>query len=213
MPDATTTKIYLKRHPEDHWFDECRIEGKYGPILRMVCVERWKTSGLSGDEWRFGYRWEIRKNGNDGGRSWHPVEGYPAHRPDDAYRRLYPLVSEAAPLFLNYEVSVHFYRKGVLAWNVPEIRPLRDAAGFLPWDEIVAREQHDVIPLEEATKGLCMQPGCRNEPTVRYRIKQEYDRCGNEKESYSANGRHFCDKHRRRGDCALEDADVNYEES
>ena len=34
---------HFERHPDDEWYDEVRI----------VTVPRYKTSGLSGDEWRF----------------------------------------------------------------------------------------------------------------------------------------------------------------
>lgn len=41
------------RHREDRWVDHCEI----------VTVPRWKTSGLSGDEWRFSYRVVLRRKG------------------------------------------------------------------------------------------------------------------------------------------------------
>jgi hypothetical protein len=40
-------------HPDDERFDDIHIR----------CVERWKESELSGDEWRFSYSAEIRRKG------------------------------------------------------------------------------------------------------------------------------------------------------
>ncbi len=44
--------IYI-RHRDDEWFDEVRI----------VCVPRWKTSELSGDEWRVSYTVKFLRKG------------------------------------------------------------------------------------------------------------------------------------------------------
>lgn len=40
-------------HPEDERFDEVHI----------TCVERWKESEISGDEWRFNYFAQIKRKG------------------------------------------------------------------------------------------------------------------------------------------------------
>lgn len=40
-------------HPEDERYDEINIR----------CVERWKESELSGDEWRFSYVAEVKRKG------------------------------------------------------------------------------------------------------------------------------------------------------
>lgn len=42
-----------KRHPRDTWVDKIEID----------TVERWKTSGMSGDEWRFSYRLRLFRKG------------------------------------------------------------------------------------------------------------------------------------------------------
>ena len=215
METQQTKTIRYKRHPDDPWIDEIRIEAPGGPLLRLRCYERWKSSYLSGDEWRFSYNWEARTN-----RGWEIVQrkdGAPpsgSHRPRDAALLLYGIVEEGAHQAT--PVTVHLYRKGHLVWTVSEVRTLRDAAGHLPWDLIIAGERHDAVSVEEATKHLCAQPGCRTEPTACYLIKQEYDHCGNPQDAELARlvGPHkrcFCEQHRHRGDCALEDADTNYE--
>jgi len=45
--------VYFKRHHDDEIVDDVRI----------VCVPRYKTSGLSGDEWRVSYRMTLSRKG------------------------------------------------------------------------------------------------------------------------------------------------------
>lgn len=42
-------------HPEDERFDEIHIE----------CIERWKESEMSGDEWRFSYLATVKRKGEE----------------------------------------------------------------------------------------------------------------------------------------------------
>jgi len=46
-------KVWFERHHKDEWFDEVTIR----------CVERYKQSGLSGDEWRFSYVVQFKRKG------------------------------------------------------------------------------------------------------------------------------------------------------
>lgn len=89
---------------------------------------------------------------------------------------------------------------------------LSTAAHFLPGD------MHRLPEISnEALWGYdgsqCMQPSCANPTTVQYRLKQEFSARG---EGPLPGGleclRAFCDEHRLRGDCGLEDADRNYDE-
>lgn len=50
---AESKRPYLKRHPDDDYIDEVRI----------VVRERYKTSGVSGDEWRFHRVIELYRKG------------------------------------------------------------------------------------------------------------------------------------------------------
>jgi hypothetical protein len=54
-------------------------------------------------------------------------------------------------------------------------------------------------------ENLCFQPGCPNPYTVEYTIKKREDY-----QTYDAY-RRFCDDHRGRGDCGLDDANDNYD--
>jgi hypothetical protein len=61
-------------------------------------------------------------------------------------------------------------------------------------------------------KDYCDQEGCSEKATVVYRRIKDYCRDGREGKVYEFNQyRTFCDRHKTRGDCALDDADRNYE--
>jgi len=59
-------------------------------------------------------------------------------------------------------------------------------------------------------EGYCDQEGCHEKPTVFYELKKRYCREGHESEPIGVEVRAFCDKHSKRGDCRLDDADVKY---
>ena len=59
---------------------------------------------------------------------------------------------------------------------------------------------------------LCDQEGCAEPATVAYRLKKGFNRDGNERHlSSGGEYRCFCNRHKTRGDCGLEEADNNYE--
>ena len=63
------------------------------------------------------------------------------------------------------------------------------------------------------TQSLCDQPGCDGEPSVWYKRLKRYTPWGEEladRPGYNEY-RQFCAIHKHRGDCALYDADANYE--
>lgn len=66
--------------------------------------------------------------------------------------------------------------------------------------------------LRQARAVKCAQPGCENPWTVLMHPIRRHDRRGNELvRPYSDDEvRGFCDRHRHRGDCGLDDADDNY---
>ena len=65
------------------------------------------------------------------------------------------------------------------------------------------------------TKNKCDQPGCAAVGTVFYRRLKRYTPQGDElapSSYYDGNEyRQFCDRHKHRGDCDMDDADHNYE--
>jgi hypothetical protein len=64
---------------------------------------------------------------------------------------------------------------------------------------------------------FCDQEGCAEKATVTYKVKKRFSKENphewNEPipESWGVYVRRFCAKHSRRGDCAFDDADANYE--
>jgi hypothetical protein len=108
-------------------------------------------------------------------------------------------------------------RKGEVVIQVTTSR-LEWILKAMPWKIITAGEE-DKFDRDawERTKSLCDQPGCAEKPVVYYRRKTPYTYSGDELvvPSYrkdTVEYRQFCDRHKHRGDCGLDDADHNYEE-
>ncbi len=154
--DKLEEKLHHALAPDRQMFDEVRI----------VTVPRYKTSGLSGDEWRISAMVQFIKKGT--------------------------IVAERG--FSNVDTAIELLSMMRVQWA-------EMGEGEIPG----ARELVN-------KKGLCDQEGCSEPATVKYLIKQEWcDQCGQKKESYSKQYRQFCEKHKQRGDCSLEDQDKNYE--
>ena len=162
LAEMTKHPHFERLHDDDEFVDEVRIE----------TVPRYKTSGLSGDEWRF-----------------------------SAY--------------------LTFYRKGTLVYR-RRFRHMSNALAYAPW-ALLARDGWD----EETAKGLnegpdlyglnfddyCMNPGCKELATVEVRKLRDYSREGYFKDltrDWEDYRRRWCDRHKKRGDCGLDDADSNY---
>lgn len=66
------------------------------------------------------------------------------------------------------------------------------------------------------TKNKCDQPGCAEVATIFYKRLQRYtnrgDKLAQSKYHDGNEYRQFCERHKRRGDCDLDDADHNYQE-
>jgi len=135
--------------PDAQAFDEVHI----------VTVPRWKTSGLSGDEWRI-------------------------------------------------SAEIQFWRKGKLVHR-ETYRDVKTACGFA----YAAHESavSDGLAYFAGDGVICDQEGCSKPKTVTYRLRKRFCREGGVHEQFGEHHRHFCDEHKKRGDCALEDADRNYE--
>ncbi len=143
------TKSNCALRPDAQAFDEVRI----------VTVPRYKTSGLSGDEWR------IR-------------------------------------------AEAHFYRKGKLVFS-EGCSNVETACGLLyAWHAKAADEGHGYFAGDGIT---CDQEGCHEPVSVRYARLGDYCRNGHKSPVVgSSSYRHFCERHKTRGDCGFDDADANY---
>jgi hypothetical protein len=198
----------FKQHEDDQWFDEIRFETDAGPILRAITRPRYKTSGMSGDEWRVSAAWQIRKGVRG---EWVDLDrGF--HRLEDACKGLYPIAfSSLAELHEVPITSVDFYRKGEKLKEMThdgQPLPFLHAVGHLPWAHVIGRED-SLVP--DNWEAKCFQPGCSEVAISTYRLKKEYGRDGKGSEPYAPTFRRFCLRHLQRGDCGLEDADDNYE--
>jgi hypothetical protein len=154
---------FFKDHPDDEYIDK----------IEIVTVPRYKTSHLSGDEWRT-------------------------------------------------SAVLKCYRKGHIMIE-RSYRDIDTATKALPWVLVTWREGGDPRFAQEENARLidmiseddfyCHQAGCPNPATRIYKLKKQYTRQGDELTSSSEPAfRSFCEHHRTRGDCGLEDADSNYEE-
>lgn len=158
-------------HPREHqYFDSGTIR----------IVERYKTSGLSGDEWRF-------------------------------------------------SCVVELSRKGKVVATRAVGEDLIVAATQLQWGlhlgpgELESEPGWEVVPADRghyADDGQCCQPGCPNAGVHVYVLKEVQLSLSDSRmvpnvpqyKGGQIHARRFCDRHKRRGDCALDDSDGNYEE-
>lgn len=109
---------------------------------------------------------------------------------------------------------IDFYRKGVVVGS-KGARDVAMAARFVDWFMVSGRENGE-IDVPNTLGDYCDQEGCCKPWTTRLRLKQRYDRDGKVKEPSRwmqdvVEYRAFCDEHKVRGDCGIEDADSNYE--
>lgn len=129
--------------------------------IELVVVPRYKTSEMSGDEWRTG-------------------------------------------------IAIKFWFKGYMVHET-FFTGMRAALMMLSsvWLEASSPISDEVRKLE---KEFCDQPGCSEKPVHRYLLKRLATNEGwLEKRGSSQYYRKFCDRHKMRGDCGLEDSDANYE--
>lgn len=161
MNEVNGQKVHFHRHEDDDWFDEISIK----------CIERYKTSGLSGDEWRFSYGAEFKRKGI-------VLHSHGWHGLDDAIMGLGGARHKAS-----------------------------DSPMGKTWEDTTKTD------IDE----WCFQPGCTNKWTTLYRMKKRFvqgyeipeDRRMQDSLGIDVIG--FCEDHLTRGDCGLNDSDMNYE--
>ena len=106
-------------------------------------------------------------------------------------------------------VTMQFWRKGKLVheeggWHNTEV-----AMGFAY--ATYAKACDDGHALYCGEDDICDQEGCAEKATVKYYLKAKYDKhSGHKTEVDKPTYRLFCNKHKQRGDCGLEDTDDNY---
>lgn len=200
-------KISYQRLDKDELFDEIRLVNEKS-ILRFIIVPRYKTSELSGDEWRIKAQMQVMMLNDE----WEIIDNV-SHNLEAAARNAYPgIFSSHQDL---HDIPIHFIefmRKGRMLYRSDyEGATLRllDTLGHLPV-AIMSARQSGVTKLIKS-HDECFQPSCKEKPVNTYRVIKFYCRQGHgRKPSWEAH-RRFCLRHGMRGDCGLEDADANYE--
>lgn len=104
--------------------------------------------------------------------------------------------------------EIRFYRKGIHIFST-HYRNIETACGFAYGDYLKGID--DGKAYFAGNGKTCDQEGCNNPATVRYRLRKFFSREGYESIPPYNTYRYFCAEHKTRGDCGLEDSDVNYE--
>lgn len=205
-------KMPLRRHHDDNYWDEIIVYG--GQVtLHGTTVYRYKTSGLSGDEWRTRAQLVVKQAG--------------AVVVEFDFRDLNTLMTHA-PGFLYAESRLNFLvgptklvvkRKGVTLCE-RDFPNFGVAAMGMLWHVVTADEGMRGVEwhhlTDEQERERCQQVGCAEPPVNTYRLKKLMEgqdrRCFLEPQ-YDFTGRYvwYCGRHTTRGDCGFEDADSNME--
>ena len=226
MPESQTAPNFV-RFDRENWFDEIRLIGDSGlPVVRLITVYRYKTSGMSGDEWRTSTMWQTTLPMQDAEPSertpgWLNYDG-PWLNVDVALAAAYPGIYKSQQPFHNTPIHrVEFMRKGKESYRSTfdgEARPLLTICGHLPW-ALVGANDHPVGTdvMYEHCNARCFQPGCSEVAVSTYRLKSRFDYAGRASTAERKRGdviiydaRRFCPLHLRRGDAGMEDCDANY---
>lgn len=103
--------------------------------------------------------------------------------------------------------TIQFLRNGIVCFE-DSWHDVESALKFASWSYAKACDSGKAYFAGE--DGFCDQEGCHEKPTVFYELKKRYCREGHKSEPLGVEVRAFCDKHKSRGDCGLDDADENY---
>ena len=115
-----------------------------------------------------------------------------------------------------FSCRIDAYRKGVLIAQRSGGHDLQQAAialigslGSIGGTHIGEGWEH-IAQADGFWEEFCAQPTCTEKATLEFRLLNHYCRDG-KPHDYSFEERiRFCDRHKRRGDCGLADADRNY---
>jgi len=216
---APPEKMPLRRHADDDYVDRITVQASTGAHFHAFVRPRYKTSGLSGDEWRVSAHFEVRKHPTSepvlargfsrmGARSAGLVHYAAGH------------VYEGAPELLSSpSARLTAYRKGHIL--VEQLLPTFGSAVVgLAWHLVTANEGSSGAEWHHLTSeqelAHCQQVGCSDAPANFYRLKKINEAQGSGGSAmveppYDFVGQYtwYCARHTTRGDCGLEDADAN----
>jgi hypothetical protein len=103
--------------------------------------------------------------------------------------------------------KVELLRNGVVMVD-ETYRDVETAARFLP--SVIASAGDDGKAFFGGEGDVCDQEGCKETATVTYLKKHDYCDAGHKSQPTHPTIRRFCERHKVRGDCGLDDADSNY---
>lgn len=213
-------KYPLRRHRDDDCIDQIEIHADVyrqarapaALLLRATMLPRFKTSGLSGDEWRVSAKLEL----------WPPRSAEPFVRTFHGMKRLqeygpYFVYTVAEKLLPAPDATLSAFRKGHLLFR-ETLATFGEAAMGIAWLCVTANEGrqgiewHHVSDAEERTH--CQQVGCSDLPVNVYHLKQlDEGKHGGHlvTPKYDFEGQYtwYCARHSHRGDCGFEDSDAN----
>jgi|WetSurMetagenome_2_1015567.scaffolds.fasta_scaffold153184_2 hypothetical protein len=210
-------KFPLRRHHDDDYWDRIIVHAaSTGVYLQISVRPRYKMSELSGDEWRISVAVEVRRNPQqkeaEFARSYHRIRNATEYAPYFVYQSIPELFPSPIAL-LSVERKSHVL--------MSEYRPtFGDAIIGLGWHIVTCNEGRKGVEWyhlsDEQERKHCQQVGCAKTPVVTYRLKKlqvatsermmidpEYDFVGQ--------FTWYCAEHATRGDCGLEDSDLNLE--
>ena len=218
---TTAPRLTFQRHHGDEYIDEVLLATAGGAQIHAKVAYRYKTSGLSGDEWRTSVNVRFL---------------LPERQSVTTTVRDFDALSQALPfLFMDRGIDVEqgegeptpetqtvmqLKRKGhvVAASRWPTITHAVMAFG---WEWLTSRARSPdqegawrFLP-DNVNHALCFQVGCAETAVAEYRLRARYSQPDGFKHELDPARddyrRRFCLKHAQRGDCGLEDADSNYE--
>ena len=206
-------KMPLRRHRDDDYYDEITIDTRT-VHLRASIVPRFKTSGLSGDEWRTSAVLKLLRDGTKDSilerRFGRMHKDLAAYSPHFIYQSAFHLFGERDAIFVTK-------RKGVVLTE-QKFMFFGDAAMGMGWHIVTANEGAPGVDYHHLTneeeRARCQQVGCAEPPVNVYQYKKlmygEDRRCFMEPQ-YDFEGQFtwYCRRHTTRGDCGFEDADEN----
>lgn len=104
--------------------------------------------------------------------------------------------------------ETQFFRNGIL-FHITRHRNIEAAIDFLKGDWLRAIDDGKAY-FGNCEDSFCDQEGCHEKATVFYKMKFRYCHEGHKSEVMVVDRQQFCENHKTRGDCGLDDADANY---
>jgi hypothetical protein len=204
----------LRRHRDDDYYD--RVEIKAGDVsLFATVVPRFKTSGLSGDEWRISSRLIVTNLPTRAvfERSFHSMRNLAEYSPVFLWR-------EARTLLGVKDATFVALRKGIVL-TTRKFATFGEAALGIGWHVVTANEGEKGVEYhhlsDEEERARCQQVGCSDAPVNVYHLKKILygdhppDTFMVPKYDFEGQFVWYCARHTTRGDCGFEDADANLE--